>query len=129
MAAKYSAYKDMNNLITSYMDATDKVQDAMPEAVRTVPTGAANAEKKLTAGEKKITLIGGGRAQNPVASEKALKSGQCDLIFIGHGLLAQPDLVNLIDEDREDEIRPCIGCGHCAQVCPFDCIVIEKEGE
>ena len=67
----------------------------------------------LTAGGKKITLIGGGRAQNPVASEKALKSGQCDLIFIGHGLLAQPDLVNLIDEDREDEIRPCIGCGHC----------------
>ena len=67
----------------------------------------------VTAGGKKITLIGGGRAQNPVASEKALKSGQCDLIFIGHGLLAQPDLVNLIDEDREDEIRPCIGCGHC----------------
>ena len=67
----------------------------------------------LTAGKKKITLIGGGRAQNPKASEKALASGQCDLIFIGHGLLAQPDLVNLIDEDREDEIRPCIGCGHC----------------
>ena len=67
----------------------------------------------LTAGKKKITLIGGGRAQNPAASEKVLKSGQCDLIFIGHGLLAQPDLVNLIDEDREDEIRPCIGCGHC----------------
>ena len=35
------------------------------------------------------------------------------MIFIGHGLLAQPDLVNLIEEDREDEIRPCIGCGHC----------------
>lgn len=67
----------------------------------------------VTTGKKKITLIGGGRAQNPVASEKALKSGQCDLIFIGHGLLAQPDLVNLINEDREDEIRPCIGCGHC----------------
>lgn len=67
----------------------------------------------LTAGGKKITLIGGGRAQNPVTSEKALKSGQCDLIFIGHGLLAQPDLVNLINENREDEIRPCIGCGHC----------------
>ncbi len=67
----------------------------------------------LTTGKKKITLIGGGRAQNPAASEKALKSGQCDLIFIGHGLLAQPDLVNLIAEGREDEIRPCIGCGHC----------------
>ncbi len=68
----------------------------------------------LTTGKSKtIPLIGGGRAQNPVAAEKALASGQCDLIFIGHGLLAQPDLVNLIAEGREDEIRPCIGCGHC----------------
>lgn len=62
---------------------------------------------------KKIPFIGGGRAQDPKAAEKALRTKQCDMIFIGHGLLAQPDLVNLIAEDREDEIRPCIGCGHC----------------
>lgn len=67
----------------------------------------------MTGKKKTIPYIGGGRAQNPKAAEKALAFGQCDLIFIGHGLLAQPDLVNLIDEDREDEIRPCIGCGHC----------------
>ena len=67
----------------------------------------------MTGKPKTIPLIGGGRAQNPEDSEKALASGKCDMIFIGHGLLAQPDLVNLIDEGREDEIRPCIGCGHC----------------
>lgn len=66
-----------------------------------------------TGKQKTIPYIGGGRAQNPEAAEKALASGKCDLIFIGHGLLAQPDLVNLIAEGREDEIRPCIGCGHC----------------
>lgn len=69
---------------------------------------------RLMTGKKKtIPYIGGGRAQNSKAAEKALANGTCDLIFIGHGLLAQPDLVKLIDEDREDEIRPCIGCGHC----------------
>lgn len=67
----------------------------------------------MTGKKKTIQLIGGGRAQNPVIAEKALAGGKCDMIFIGHGLLAQPDLVNLIDEGREDEIRPCIGCGHC----------------
>lgn len=68
----------------------------------------------LKTGKKKtIPYIAGGRAQNPVASEKALRTKQCDFIFIGHGLLAQPNLVNLIEEGREDEIRPCIGCGHC----------------
>ncbi len=67
----------------------------------------------MTGKKKTIPLIGGGRAQNPVVSEKALAKGKCDMIFIGHGLLAQPDLVNLIAEGKEDEIRPCIGCGHC----------------
>lgn len=67
----------------------------------------------MTGKKNKIPLIGGGRAQNPVVSEKALAKGKCEMIFIGHGLLAQPDLVNLIAEGREDEIRPCIGCGHC----------------
>ncbi|MDO5448367.1 MAG: FAD-dependent oxidoreductase [Clostridia bacterium] len=66
-----------------------------------------------TGKKKTIPYIAGGRAQNPVAAEKALKAKKCDFIFIGHGLLAQPNLVNLIDENREDEIRPCIGCGHC----------------
>ncbi|MBR3956060.1 MAG: FAD-dependent oxidoreductase [Clostridia bacterium] len=68
----------------------------------------------MATGKKKtIPLIGGGRAQNPAKAEKALATGQCDMIFIGHALLAQPDLVNLIEQNREDEIRPCIGCGHC----------------
>jgi NADPH-dependent 2,4-dienoyl-CoA reductase/sulfur reductase-like enzyme len=68
----------------------------------------------LETGKKKtIPYIAGGRAQNPVAAEKALASGKCDLIFLGHALLVQPDLVKLIEEGREDEIRPCIGCGHC----------------
>ena len=60
-----------------------------------------------------IPYIAGGRAQNPVAAEKVLKRKECEFIFVGHGLLAQPDLVNLYAEGREDEIRPCIGCGHC----------------
>lgn len=67
----------------------------------------------MTGKKKKIHLIGGGRAQNPKLAEKALAKGKCDSIFVGHALLAQPDMVNLIDEGREDEIRPCIGCGHC----------------
>ena len=47
MDALYSTVKNMNDLITSYMDVEDKVQDSMPEAVRTIPTNAKNAEKKL----------------------------------------------------------------------------------
>ncbi len=52
--AEYSAIKDMNSLIHSYMEHHDheKVQDTMPETPRTVPTGAVNAEKEYTNTEK-----------------------------------------------------------------------------
>ena len=46
-------------------------------------------------------MSGGGRAQDPAVAEAALASGQCDFIFIGKGVLVQPDLVNLIEQDRE----------------------------
>lgn len=92
----------------------EKPDSAYPDCMAVALCQVVKAGIFMQTGKKKtIPLIGGGRAQNPVAAEKALASGQCDLIFIGHGLLAQPNLVNLIDEGREDEIRPCIGCGHC----------------
>ena len=87
---------------------------AYPDCMAVALCSVVKAGIFMTTGrKKKISLIGGGRAQNPEAAEKALEKGQCEFIFIGHGLLAQPDLVNLIAEGREDEIRPCIGCSHC----------------
>ncbi|MCR4747362.1 MAG: FAD-dependent oxidoreductase [Clostridiales bacterium] len=91
-----------------------KPESAYPDCQATILAKVMKIMIFLQTGRKaKIHMIGGGRAQNPVAAEKALRSKQCDSIFIGHGLLVQPDLVKLIDECREDEIRPCIGCGHC----------------
>ncbi len=51
--AKYSAYKDMNDLIDSYVTDKegDKVGDTYSETVRVVPTGATN-DVELTAAEK-----------------------------------------------------------------------------
>lgn len=92
----------------------EKPESAYPDCMAVPLCGLVQAGLRLLTGKKpQIPLIGGGRAQNPVQAEKALAKGTCDMIFIGHGLLVQPDLVNLIGEGREDEVRPCIGCGHC----------------
>lgn len=92
----------------------EKPDSAYPDCMAVPLCSVVKAGVMLQTGKKiTIPLIGGGRAQNPAEAEKALASGKCEFIFIGHALLAQPDLVNLIAEDREDEIRPCIGCGHC----------------
>ena len=92
----------------------EKPESAYPDCMAVPLCQVVNAGLLLTGGGyKKLPLIGGGRAQDPAKAEKALASGKCDFIFIGHGLLVQPDLVKLVEEGREDEIRPCIGCGHC----------------
>ncbi len=92
----------------------EKPESAYPDCMAVPLCQVVSAGILLTTGRKKtIPLIGGGRAQNPEKAERAIAKGKCEFIFIGHGLLVQPDLVKLIDEGREDEIRPCIGCGHC----------------
>ena len=72
--------------------------------------------QQMTGAPATIKMIGGGRSQDPNVAEEALASGQCEFIFIGKGVLVQPDLVKLISEGREAEIRPCLGCGVCVDV-------------
>lgn len=92
----------------------EKPESAYPDCMAVALCQLVKAGIFLTTGRKAtIPLIGGGRAQNPVEAEKSLAKGKCEMIFIGHALLVQPDLVDLIENGREDEVRPCIGCGHC----------------
>ena len=66
-------------------------------------------------GEKKNPVfIGGGRTYQPELAETALADGQCDFIFMGHGLLAEPHLVEYLEKDCYGQARPCIGCNLCA---------------
>ena len=60
----------------------------------------------------KIPLIAEGRI-TPELGEKTLQEGKADLIAIGKGLIADPDLPMKAASGRVDEIRPCIGCLRC----------------
>lgn len=61
----------------------------------------------------KLKLIGGGRAADADVAENALKKKTVDFVFMGKGLLAEPDWVNLVEQGKADLIRPCIGCQKC----------------
>lgn len=66
-------------------------------------------------GEKRSPVfIGGGRTYLPSLADQALADEQCDFVFMGHGLLAEPHLVEYIKNDCYDQARPCIGCNLCA---------------
>ncbi len=65
-------------------------------------------------GKKAVTvpLIGGGRSFEPAIVEKALAK-KCDFVFMGRGMLCEPELVNLMQADKFELARPCIGCNQC----------------
>jgi len=60
-----------------------------------------------------IPVLGQNNLDRPGAAVRAIDEGYCDLVLLGHGLLADPDWANKVRENREDLIRACIGCNNC----------------
>ena len=61
----------------------------------------------------RIPVIGGGGVRRPGLAEQALRDGMADLVFVGHGMLADPGWARKVIEGREDTIVPCRGCRSC----------------
>lgn len=59
-----------------------------------------------------VPVIAVGRI-TPEAGERILEQGKADLIAIGKGLLADPELPNKVDAGRLEDITPCIVCMGC----------------
>ncbi len=62
--------------------------------------------------EVRVPVIAVGRI-TPEAGERVLAEGKADLIAIGKGLLADPNLPHKWIEGRSEEITPCIVCMAC----------------
>ena len=83
-----------------------------------------------------IPVIAVGRI-DPITGEKAIEEGRADLIAIGRGLIADPELPNKAAHGKLDEIRPCIACQNCGDSVtywgmPLSCTVnptVGREGE
>ncbi|MFO1170980.1 MAG: FAD-dependent oxidoreductase [Hyphomicrobiaceae bacterium] len=63
---------------------------------------------KSVAKHAKVTMEA--RIKAPFNAEKVLKEGQCDLVSIVRGQIADPHMVNKAMEGRSADIRPCISC-------------------
>lgn len=56
-----------------------------------------------------------GRINDPVIAEAILAKGKADLVCIGRGLLADPEMPKKAKEGRLDDIRTCIACNTCME--------------
>jgi NADPH-dependent 2,4-dienoyl-CoA reductase/sulfur reductase-like enzyme len=56
-----------------------------------------------------------GRINDPLIAEEIIRKGQADLVCMGRGLLADPEMPRKAKEGRLDEIRTCIACNTCME--------------
>jgi len=62
-----------------------------------------------------IPVMTVGRINDPLIANQIIEQDKADLICIGRGLLADPEMPNKAREGRSDEIRTCIACNTCMQ--------------
>ena len=62
-----------------------------------------------------IPVMAVGRINDPFIADEIIDRGQADLVCIGRGLLADPELPIKAAQGRIDEIRTCIACNTCME--------------
>ena len=62
-----------------------------------------------------VPVMAVGRINDPWTAEDVIASGKADLVCIGRGLMADPEMPIKAREGRFDEIRICIACNTCMQ--------------
>jgi 2,4-dienoyl-CoA reductase-like NADH-dependent reductase (Old Yellow Enzyme family)/thioredoxin reductase len=60
-----------------------------------------------------IPVITGGVIKSPQFANKIIKEKKADFVFLGRSLLADSDWANKSQNNRVDDIRPCIMCNNC----------------
>jgi len=60
-----------------------------------------------------IPVIGGGVIRQPEMAARLIEEGYIDLVWIGRGMLADPDWANKALKGCAERIRPCITCNTC----------------
>ena len=62
-----------------------------------------------------IPVMAVGRINDPLIADEIIRQGKADLVCIGRGLLADPEMPLKAKNGRLDEIRTCIACNTCMQ--------------
>jgi len=62
-----------------------------------------------------IPVMAVGRINDPYLADQIITQKKADLVCMGRGLLADPDMPKKAQEGRLDEIRTCIACNTCME--------------
>jgi 2,4-dienoyl-CoA reductase (NADPH2) len=82
----------------------------MIEASMAIPPGYAMFIPSAIRQAVDLPVVGVGRFKDPLQADRALEQGQCDLIGVVRGQIADPDFVAKARAGRALEIRTCLSC-------------------
>jgi mycofactocin system FadH/OYE family oxidoreductase 2 len=82
----------------------------MIEASMQVPPGYAMFIPSAIRSAVNIPVVGVGRFKDPLQADRALAAGQCDLVGVVRGQIADPDFVAKARAGHATEIRTCLSC-------------------
>lgn len=77
---------------------------------------AAGIKQFINAKGYTVPVISAGKISDPIDAERLLQTGQADMIGMARQLLADPDWVKKVEEQRGDQIVRCIYCNVCKQL-------------
>ena len=60
-----------------------------------------------------VPIIAVGKLNDPMIANQVILIGKADLVAIGRGILADPDLPNKVAAGHFEDIRWCLGCNQC----------------
>lgn len=60
-----------------------------------------------------LPVVVAGRMTSPEKAEYAIASGAADMVGMARTLIADPEWPKKAQEQRETDIRPCVGANHC----------------
>ena len=95
--------------VTAGMIETMYIQSAGPEREQGYLVPWAEQIKAAV----KIPVAAAGRFRDMEVAEQVLEDGRLDLVSFGRPMIADPNMVRKVMDDREDEIRRCLSCGYC----------------
>jgi len=82
----------------------------MIEASMQVPPGYAMYIPSAIRAQVGIPVIGVGRFKDPLQADRALEAGQCDLVGVVRGQIADPEFAAKARAGAATEIRTCLSC-------------------
>ncbi len=106
-----SGQLDFINVIKGHVDTDEGLSHVIPNMG--TPAGPHLEFTSAVRSELKLPILHAARIADVATARHAVGSGCVDLVGMTRAHMADPHIVKKIEQQQEDQIRPCVGAGYC----------------